>query len=141
MEKNKIKFLNNENITTNKDNDKINIIGVDTPDLGYDNISQAVGSLDLNDSFNIILSHTYEIINKLNNSNKFDLILAGDTHGGQINLPFLKKFVFNSFELNHLSGEYKVKGNTILYINRGIGTTKIPLRLRSRPEITVIDIG
>jgi len=31
-------------------------------------------------------------------------------------------------------------GDTILYINRGIGNVVLPLRFLSRPEITIIDV-
>jgi len=72
-----------------------------------------------------------------------DLYLAGHTHGGQIALPFYGALVTHSRygkEFEH--GLYGV-GNTLLYVNRGIGMAfrYPPMRFAARPELTVFDIG
>ncbi|MDZ7672449.1 MAG: hypothetical protein U5K53_06415 [Halanaerobiales bacterium] len=72
----------------------INIIGVDTPDMGKDDYNKAVEGIDLNNNFNLLLSHTYHITEKEKLEN-IDLVLVGDTHGGQINLPILNKIANN----------------------------------------------
>ena len=67
------------------------------------------------------------------------LMLSGHTHGGQVRIPFLgpmglpelgKKYVEGFFRLQHLQ----------LYVNRGIGTVGLPLRLNCPPEITLITL-
>jgi len=98
------------------------------------------------ESINIILSHTHEIVNSLDDesdscsSSGVDLILTGDTHGGQINIPFISRFIiplaFNR-DSNFIAGKYN-HGNTVIYINRGLGTTILPFRFNSRPEITLV---
>lgn len=65
-----------------------------------------------------------------------DLILAGHTHGGQINLPwFWKRFTL--LENPHFKSGLKEVSNKRLYINRGVGSS-FPFRLFSPPEVTVI---
>jgi len=70
-----------------------------------------------------------------------DLMLAGHTHGGQLSLNFIDR----SLNLSHLiyhytSGWYENRGAQ-LYVNRGIGTTGLPIRLGTRPEITVFELS
>ena len=85
-----------------------------------------------------MLAHSPSIIKLLQEGNVlYDLLLTGHTHGGQIRLR------------NHTIGAYKhfhtgiknVDKRRRFYINRGLGTVKIPVRLGSPPEIAVFTIG
>jgi hypothetical protein len=72
---------------------------------------------------------------------KIDLVLCGDTHGGQIGPLFLRKYWrrLRGVESNELiAGLYKI-GHTQLYINRGVGINPhhLPVRFLCRPEITI----
>ena len=70
----------------------------------------------------------------------FDLMLAGHTHGGQLSLEFLRRGLsFARLETPYVSGWYEKSGSQ-LYVNHGIGTTVIPIRLGARPEITVFEL-
>ena len=70
---------------------------------------------------------------------RYDLILAGHSHGGQIRLPFYGAVwlpdAVGSYEL----GYYETPAGP-LYVNAGIGTYHVPLRWNCRPEITVVTI-
>jgi len=69
-----------------------------------------------------------------------DLTLAGHTHGGQLSLEFLRSgLCLSRLESSYVSGWYEKSGRQ-LYVNRGIGTTMIPIRLGARPEITVFEL-
>jgi hypothetical protein len=68
------------------------------------------------------------------------LWLAGDTHGGQIDLP---DFIWRRFHLvdypQYMSGLFSGGGHKWLYVNRGLGTVSyFPFRIGEPPEITVI---
>jgi uncharacterized protein len=69
-----------------------------------------------------------------------DLTLAGHTHGGQLSLEFIRR----GLSLAHLLGPYDSglyeKSGSLLYVNRGIGTTGFPIRFGARPEITVFEL-
>jgi hypothetical protein len=77
------------------------------------------------------------------NGTNVDLYLAGHTHGGQIALPFYGAIItLSKFGKKYESGEYRV-GNTILYVNRGLGLAggfNPKMRFFARPEITVFDL-
>lgn len=70
---------------------------------------------------------------------RYDLILAGHSHGGQVRLPFYGAPVLPYGVGRYESGRYDSLGGT-LYVNAGIGTYMFPVRFNCRPEITVIGI-
>ena len=92
--------------------------------------------------YSIFLYHKPDLIEEMKGAN-VDLYLAGHTHGGQVALPFYGAIItLSKYGKRYEAGEYKV-GNTILYVNRGVGTEgKFGLRVRFlvKPEITVFDI-
>ncbi|MCS7041402.1 MAG: metallophosphoesterase [Bryobacteraceae bacterium] len=68
----------------------------------------------------------------------FDLMLAGHTHGGQVNLPVLRENIniaraFTEF----VRGRYQI-GDSQLYVSCGLGTVGIPVRLGAPPEVTLV---
>jgi predicted MPP superfamily phosphohydrolase len=72
-------------------------------------------------------------------SQKFDLLLAGHSHGGQVRIPFYGAitvpFLVDEYDL----GLFQTKAGP-LYVNAGIGWFYCPVRFNCRPEITVIEI-
>jgi hypothetical protein len=69
------------------------------------------------------------------------LAVAGHTHGGQARLPFSPQWSWVTFlreDEVHIDGwiaDYGAAGNR-LYVNRGIGFSKVPLRINCPPELT-----
>jgi uncharacterized protein len=70
---------------------------------------------------------------------RYDLSLAGHTHGGQVRIPFVGPLV-----MPHDSGGYDLGWFSTpagpLYVNPGIGTFFMPVRFNCRPEITVFEV-
>jgi len=69
-----------------------------------------------------------------------NLVLVGDTHGGQINIPILLNYLKDKLALKYISGKY-ILNHLILIVNRGIGYNIIPFRINCRPEILEITIN
>ena len=69
---------------------------------------------------------------------KLALVLAGHCHGGQVKALFYPLFLPEGCG-RYYEGEYSLNG-TIMYVSRGIGTTLLPIRFMSWPEIVVIDL-
>lgn len=64
-----------------------------------------------------------------------DLVLAGHTHGGQIRIPIIYKWVVpTSYDWGKAQGSYEILGNS-LFITSGLGEIGLPLRLFNPPEI------
>ena len=66
-----------------------------------------------------------------------DLVLAGDTHGGQIGIRPLYRFSGYARDTAYRDGLFKVRG-TFLYVNRGFGWSLRPIRFLCRPEIALL---
>lgn len=78
----------------------------------------------------------YRISKPLISATKINIILAGNTHGGQVRLPFLGP-VLNLFgkRIKYDQGLFRL-GKPQLYVNRGIGWSIFPIRFMCPPEIT-----
>jgi len=84
----------------------------------------------------LLLTHYPAMVNQISGS-KYDLILAGHSHGGQIRLPVLGAVKLPYAVDRYDKGLFKTEAG-ILYVNPGIGTYGIPVRFFCRPEITII---
>jgi len=114
------------------------LIGVDDPHTGRDNLKTAMPKED--STLKILLAHSPEIILKAVKA-KVHLVLCGHTHGGQVVIPLLGPLflpVKREYR-EYSSGLFKVN-NTYLYVNRGLGTSLLPIRFSCPPEIAVIKI-
>ncbi len=136
LERNKIEVLINDNRLYFKNGDFINIVGVSDPYTGHDDIERATMGINKK-KFTILLSHAPCIVNHLKGE-KFDLIICGHTHGGQVNIPFVKPF-WAPTETNYIRGMYETKWGK-LYVNRGIGLSVFPIRFLCPPEITLFTL-
>ena len=127
----KVNFLINQSQALE---DGLWIVGVDDPASGHDQLDEAVKDVP-GGVRRLLLAHSPDIVPNLGGQT-FDLILAGHTHGGQINLPFLNgTWLKDGPTSKYIQGIYQVSGSP-LYVNRGIGMTTLPIRIQCRPEIT-----
>lgn len=87
----------------------------------------------------LVLGHNPDSIDRLKGTS-IKLLLAGHTHGGQINVPFLTEFILTRFT----DGKYKrglyVHENRAVFVTAGLGTVGFPLRLFQPPVIDVINL-
>lgn len=67
------------------------------------------------------------------------LILSGHTHGGQMRLPFIGALATPKLGKRYVAGWFNVQGMP-LYVSRGIGMYRPPLRLNCRPELAIFRI-
>jgi predicted MPP superfamily phosphohydrolase len=83
----------------------------------------------------ILLSHFPRAIDVIE-PGKFELVLAGHMHDGQIALPYPGgKVRFAHLGARYASGVYR-RPVGVLHVSAGLGTTFVPLRFAARPEAT-----
>ena len=87
----------------------------------------------------ILLAHTPAVWKEAEEKG-IDLILSGHTHGGQVWIPLVTRLSWTRHPFPPVYRGFRDLGETKIYINRGIGTSVIPFRFLSRPEITVITL-
>jgi predicted MPP superfamily phosphohydrolase len=110
------------------------IIGVDDPASWLDHVPEAARHVPAG-AARIMLAHSPDIADRINNV-PVDLIVVGHTHGGQINLPIVSgAWLHHGLSAKYIHGMYQLEGAR-MYVNRGIGTTTLPVRIGARPEIT-----
>lgn len=68
-----------------------------------------------------------------------DLMLSGHSHGGQVRLPLVGPLVLPPLGRKYVEGLFRFDSMQ-LYVNRGLGTVGIPVRLNCPPEITLISL-
>jgi hypothetical protein len=89
----------------------------------------------------ILLAHEPDYANHVVAHGGVDLMLSGHTHGGQVRLPFLgtPRHMLPLGGRRFVEGHFNV-GPLQLYVNRGIGTVKLPVRFLCPPELTVFTL-
>lgn len=83
--------------------------------------------------YEILLMHEPDFIEEID-YNKFDLILAGHSHNGQVRFPFIGA-VIKPVGADIYYDEYYSLDQTELYISSGIGVSTVNFRLFNRPSI------
>jgi uncharacterized protein len=68
-----------------------------------------------------------------------DLQLSGHTHGGQVRVPFAPPLYLPPMGRKYIWGWYNI-GGLPLYVNRGLGTVNLPIRMNCPPEITFLTL-
>jgi hypothetical protein len=88
---------------------------------------------------NILMSHNPDTFDRAAELG-IDLSLAGHTHGGQVALEFVSPEIAPSRLVTpYVAGWFQKPGGQ-LYVNRGIGTIGVPMRIGAPPEITVYEL-
>ena len=66
------------------------------------------------------------------------ILISGHTHGGQI-APFGHVLVIPDGSGCYVKGWYH-RGNSSMYVMRGVGASILPVRIGARPELLVLDL-
>ncbi len=119
------------------DGNKISVSGIDDLMLGKPSYEGTLGNLNEN-TFNILLAHEPDAALKSKNY-PVHLQLSGHSHGGQVQLPFYGPLITPPYATEYFEGMYEIE-NLKLYVNRGLGTTRLPFRFLSVPELTHITL-
>jgi predicted MPP superfamily phosphohydrolase len=142
------KMLRQQNATVENAGERLNLIGVDYQTRAPFNPArdgivtqylEGVQPLMLPDTVNILLSHNPNTFDRAAELG-IDLSLAGHTHGGQVTLEYISPNMSPARLITPYVRGWFQKGQSQLYVNRGIGTIFSPVRFGSPPEITVYEL-
>lgn len=134
----KINLLNNQVSIIERGSKKLAFAGLDDPYWGKADLPKTIAQLP-DQIAAILLVHEPDYIEESAKTHKFALQLSGHSHGGQIRIPFFQPLVLPYKGKKYFVGLNKVE-DTLSYTNRGLGMTSLPLRIGSRPEITVFTL-
>lgn len=142
MEQSGFQILLNRSQSINiLDGSKIQIAGIDDAMLGKPSIETSILNVS-KDDFTILLSHAPDYADEAALHEQFHLQLSGHSHGGQVQIPFFGALVTPPFAEKYIEGFYEIGNHAplLLYVNRGVGTTRIPFRFLAKPELTVFTL-
>jgi len=129
-------LLLNEHQILKRGQGQITIAGIDDMSLGQPDIDTALYGAPA-DQFTILLSHAPDFAD-IAKSYPIDLQLSGHSHGGQVRLPFVGSLITPSYAQKYVRGKYVLENETDhmnLFVNSGIGTTRMPYRFLCKPEV------
>jgi predicted MPP superfamily phosphohydrolase len=87
----------------------------------------------------VLLAHEPDIADSVAQHGRVDLQLSGHSHGGQVRLPLFQSLSLPRWGRKYPFGRYQV-GDMALYTGRGLGTTGVPIRIGSVPEVSEITL-
>ena len=85
----------------------------------------------------VLLAHEPDIADLVAQHGRVDLQISGHSHGGQVRLPVFESLSLPRWGRKYAFGRYQV-GDMVVYTGRGIGTTGVPIRIGSVPEVSEI---
>lgn len=139
MDNSNFTLLQNSHTVIEKETDRIVLAGVDDLILGTPNLDKTLSQVNP-DLFTVLLAHEPDLATETSNY-PVDLQLSGHSHGGQIRLPFIGDLYTPAYAEKYIRGKYVINKRPFkLYVNSGIGTTRLPYRFLCPPEIHVFTL-
>lgn len=130
-------LLNNHE-TINVKGTTLSLFGADDARIGYYDAKQTIQGIEEN-NFNLLLVHEPDLIDDFVDY-PVDLAVAGHSHGGQVYIPFVGPLLTTTLAEKYVRGLYEINDNLSLYVNTGIGNTRVPFRFFNVPQITVFNL-
>lgn len=143
------KLLQNETLWIHRGEDSIAISGVNFPHTSHfgavdskhlgSNLGKAMAGVP-DSAFSILLSHSPQLFDSVPALARPKLTLSGHVHAMQFKINTCsKQYSPASLLYPMFSGLYKERGR-YLYINDGIGYVLYPMRIGTKPEITIFEL-
>lgn len=129
---------------------RVSLTGVDDPYSRHADLDKAMSTAcPSGGELSILLAHAPTIVDTLP-VGRFNLVLAGHTHGGQIrtspgNMISPLDLSFYLDRIFHLPISRQQRGfhwdhGSLVYVTVGLGTTRWPLRIGAPPEVVILTL-
>jgi hypothetical protein len=142
-------MLVNSSTTVRRGAESITVVGLDDPYSRLADLDAAFDGIDPG-GFVLCLTHTASVTPQVI-ARGADLVLAGHTHGGQVRFPgigmlythmrrnkALNDGLYTPTDLARITGADP--GHSVLFVNRGVGTSRLHIRFNCPPEIVYITL-
>src|SRR6266496_480781 len=131
-----IRMLINEGMRIDINGASFWLAGVDDTMVGLEDLTLALAGCS-DTELRILLAHNPIILRRAAAAD-VDLVLSGHTHGGQVTLR-PEKNRSGRPRRRMLRGLGR-RGNTQIYVTRGLGTVVLPIRYGCPPEVSVLEL-
>ncbi len=126
--------LVNQHVPIERNGGRFWLAGVDDPGTSHPDLDLAIPAKP--DGPVLLMAHEPDFADDVTahpRGSLVDLMLAGHSHGGQIQLPFIGPLILPPLGKKYPEGLYQFN-RMQLYVNRGIGTVGLPFRLNCPPK-------
>ncbi len=131
-----IKVLNNEGMRFEDKGASFWLAGVNDTMVGLEDLPLALAG-SAADEMKLLLAHNPVILRRAARAG-VDLVLSGHTHGGQVALRS-ERSASGRVRRRILRGLGR-RGETQIYVTRGLGTVVLPVRYGCLPEVSVLQL-
>lgn len=134
--------LSNARGSLTADGRRLAFTGVDDPHLGLDAYDEVSGPADPDAAVRVGVAHApYRRVLDAFAADRYDLVLAGHTHGGQVCVPLWGALVTNcDIDSRRVKGVSRW-GASWLHVSAGLGTSPFaPFRFACRPEASLLTL-
>jgi predicted MPP superfamily phosphohydrolase len=131
-----IRVLINEGSRMDLQGESFWLAGVDDTMVGLEDLSLAMAGAQ-HSEFKLLLAHNPTILRRAARAG-VDLVLSGHTHGGQV--TWRSERSRSGRPRRRMLRGLGRRGNTQIYVTRGLGTVVLPIRYGCPPEISVLDL-
>lgn len=111
------------------------VTGVADDFRGHADADAALASVEDSEPV-LAVTHSPDVFARI--SPRVSLTIAGHTHGGQVDLPFLRRWAIGSRFGDRYARGHVEEGGRHLFVTPGIGTARLPIRLRTMPEVSLL---
>jgi len=138
FEQNGIRVLEDEAVELNWQGKSFWLTGLADLWTRPQHISETIAKTP-SDATVIAITHNPDIFPEV--PQRVSLLLAGHTHGGQVNLPFIGTPIVPSDYGPKYTAGHVIENGHHLFVTTGIGISILPVRFRVPPEIVLLTLG
>lgn len=131
-----IQMLVNEGMRFEHKGESFWLAGVDDTMVGLEDLPLALAGARESE-MKLLLAHNPLILRRAARA-RVDLVLAGHTHGGQI--TWRSERSASGRPRRRLLRGLGRRGDTQIYVSRGLGTVVLPVRYGSPPEVALLEL-
>lgn len=136
MEEAQFTLLKNSSASIERNSARFNLAGIDDLILGKPDLPLTLQQAE-SDLFTILLAHEPDFADTAV-QHPVDVQFSGHSHGGQVRFPFIGDLYTPVYAEKFVQGRYTLAdGRLQLFVNSGIGTTRLPYRFLCKPELHV----
>jgi predicted MPP superfamily phosphohydrolase len=133
-----IRVLENDAVRVRREPAELWVAGLADASERRPDVDRALAGVP-DDAAVVMLSHDPDVFPRV--PHRVALTLSGHTHGGQVNIPGARgRWIPSRFGERFADG-HVVEDGRHLMISRGIGTSRLPVRLGAPPEVLVLRLS
>ncbi len=137
LEREKIGVLQDDAVQIKKGSAHFWLVGISDFLEGPHDVEKALSKV--NDAAPVLMfTHNPDIFPTL--TNQFSLLIAGHTHGGQVNFPFVGRPIVPSRFGERFAHGHVIEDGRHMFVSTGLGTSIFPVRFRVVPEISLLEL-